>query len=241
MKTPAQKLISKLKNDLPSITHKLSDGRVATIRPFTIKEMKLVMDAMLDKSDVKSIEILNNCIAEDIDLNELPFIEVEQILLGVFKLTKNNPLIDAIFVCTNVVDGISCENKNDVKLNLNNVVINDTTAREIKISDDITLVMKLPTAAQTELFETGSITGMFNLTMNCIKEIRTPADVLVVGTDITKEEVVEVIDYMDEKAIDVICNWFKSLPTMQLHFPITCSKCGHEEIISLTGLDELFY
>jgi hypothetical protein len=77
------------KIDVPIYDLKLvSTGKAIRFRPFTVKEEKLFLMAMeSQESDQESAlttikQVLNNCIIDDIDVNDIPTFDLEYLLLN---------------------------------------------------------------------------------------------------------------------------------------------------------------
>lgn len=218
----------------------ISTGESITIRAFSVKELKLLMMASTAENaqDVQTLNVLKQCIDQEIDLDAVPSHDVEKLYLELYKLSKGTAILPVSYTCGNEVDGSTCGENITVNLNLNNVQLVDECQREIKLTDNITIKLRIPTTTERDYF--GEKQDPFNLVMRCITHVITPTDTLIVGEDITPEELTEVIEYMNSEVYATVISWSDTLPSLQLHMPIRCPKCKHEEVISLEGLNDFF-
>lgn len=229
---------------------KIPSGQTIKLRALSVKEMKLLILANESESaqDFQVMQILSQCIeTPNIDVFALSSIDVEYLYLQLHKISYGTSKVEAIFTCQNpvtkTVNGkeieAKCSHKEKVMLNLNNAQVIGTAQSEIQITDDLSLIMRLPTLKEMEYFSV-STRDAFNLAMNCIKEIKTPNDVLIVGEHIEREELAELLEYMNANVYAKMIEFVGDLPTLQLHVPVKCSSCGHEEVLPLVGLSDFF-
>ena len=102
------------KIDLPTYDFKIpSTGKVIKVRPFTVKEEKLLLMAIESKvaSDIIATvkQVSNNCIVEgDIDVDKLPFFDIDY--LFIFLRAKSVGEVAAVnLTCNNTLeDGSTC-------------------------------------------------------------------------------------------------------------------------------------
>ena len=227
---------------MPRIPYTLEDGRAITMRAFAVKELKLLLMAAAgdNSQEFQIIQVLSQCIDQDIDVNALPSHEVEILYLELFKLSKGSSILPVSYTCGNQVDGHVCGETITVNMNLNSVIKIDNTPREIELTEGVKLKLRMPTVKEKDYFSTEKSRDAFNLAMNCVCEVITPSETMIVGEDLSREELTEVIEYMDVNVFAEIMKWVGSLPRLELNFPVRCPKCRHEEVISLEGLDEFF-
>ena len=113
--------------DLPASKKKVQ------FRPFLVKEQKNLLMAM-EADDRESIErnvkhILQNCtISRDIDINELPVVDVEYYFLHL-RAKSVGEIVENKYICNNEVDGTPCNNKMDVNIDLNDI--------HVEINEDV--------------------------------------------------------------------------------------------------------
>lgn len=240
MKT--NKLLAIASAGLPRTVTKLSDGREVKIRAFAVKELKLLMMANTSETaqDVQVLQILDQCIETDgIEASMLPSHDVEKLYLDLYKISKGTSLVEVAYNCANVVDGKKCNNTIKTTVNLNTVVYENDIDKTIKLTNGLVMNMRYPNILEREYFE-DKFDNLFNLAMRCIESVDTGTEVLKVGVDITPEELMEVMEYLDESSFETMLEFVSNLPSITTSFPLRCPCCGHEEVMTLRGLGDFF-
>lgn len=238
-----QKLFDFASAGLPRATYKISTGKDVTIRAFSVKELKLLMLADESKTaqGTQILQVLNQCIeTEGVTADNLASHDIEMLYIKLYMISKGTSLIPVKYRCNNVVDGKSCDTPIGVNVNLNNITISDAPDTTIKLSNGIVLNMKFPNIVEREYFEEYKPEKVFNLAMRCIESVTVGDETMIVGLDLSEEELSEVIEYFDDAAFGRLIDFVSSIPTISISFPLRCPKCKHEEVVSLRGLGDFF-
>ena len=114
------------KIDLPTFELKLpSTGKTVMVRPFSVKEEKLLLMAVeAGKADdvITTVkQIINNCILEgDFDINTAPFFDVDYVFI--FLRAKSiGEAVDVNMTCNNVLEsGEKCGHKFPTTIDISN-------------------------------------------------------------------------------------------------------------------------
>lgn len=234
-----------------SVSHStvtISDGTKVKIRAMLVKEYKLLMlaNATNDKKEENFLRILKNCILSDIDLDLLPIFDLEILYLHVWHLSKGTWIIPITYSCRNKIkqeDGSekTCNTKIEMQINTAGATISARPKKcDIKINESLTIEMRYPTVGEIEYFDTASGTDVFELVMRCIRAVYLNGEEYVVNTDISPDELTEVIDYLDEDKFLELAEFIKEMPRISLDFPIKCPECGYHENQRLVGLNDFF-
>jgi hypothetical protein len=103
------------KIDLPTYELKVpSDERILKVRPFTVKEEKLLMIALESKNADDIIatvkQVINNCIIDgEVDINKISFFDMDYIFI--FLRAKSvGETVEVNLTCNNEVNGEKCGN-----------------------------------------------------------------------------------------------------------------------------------
>lgn len=237
------KLIEFASAGLPRATAKISDGRDVTMRAFAVKELKLLMmaDASGSAQDEQVLQVLNQCIeTEGVDAKYLPSHDIEVLFVELYKISKGTSLVPVKFRCTHEnEDGESCNTPINVNANLNNISVEGNKETTVALANGLVLNMRHPNVLEREYFGAENEEA-FNLAMRCIYSIDTGTEVMVVGQDVSYEEVAEVIEYLDEKSFGSLVDFVGNIPTIVMHIPLKCPHCGHKEVVTLRGLADFF-
>lgn len=249
-------LLAAIQKTVQQTKVKLSGGKEIKIRAFVMKEMKLLMLANEAGVGMEEaiIQIVKNCILTDgIDVETLPIFDLESIYLALYKLSKASPIIPAMFTCANEIldeDGnvtydqygqvAKCGNEIKVKINLNSSRLTDAPDRKIVLNDELTVFMRYPNISEMEYFNIQKESDLFNLIVRCIDEVHMGDQIVKAGVDLPYEDMGEIMEYVDDKAIVAMSAFVTGIPQHSLNIPVRCKKCGHEEIVTLTGVASFF-
>ena len=104
------------KIDVPIYNVKLpSTGQELSVRPFLVKEEKMLLMAV-KSDDAQEIirttkQVINNCIVSpEIDVDTLPFFDIDYLFIAL-RAKSVGESIDVNFICQSEVDGDKCGGK----------------------------------------------------------------------------------------------------------------------------------
>lgn len=227
---------------LPKVTLPLyekiipSTGQKIKYRPFTVKEQKILLLAMeSDSKDQMSLatkQILGLCIQEDIDINKLALFDVEYLFLNI-AAKSSGEIVNFLIKCD------KCEEPNDYSVNITELALSvpDKENNIIKLNDELGIVFKYPSIDATNFVkEDSSKLDIINeIMVHCIDYIFDTESVYY-PKDYTKEEMIEFIESLSTEQIELIDDWFKTIPEIKDIAKFTCSKCGHENEFVIKGI-----
>lgn len=234
---------------VPQTDFKLSDGRTIKIRAFLVKELKLLMLAKEGGSEDKMIlQVLQQCVlTEGVDLELLPSFDIEMMYLQLFILSKGSSVSEVAFVCQNEVEGKPCGHKIKARVNLKTVKLDRDLDSDnlIKVNEQMTLSMRYPAVLEQEYFAAvktaqEGAAKLIDMCLNCVKSINANGQQLVVGEDISKEELAELMDMISGDVFEQITKFIETTPMIHTHLALKCPKCGYEDAVELKGLADFF-
>jgi len=136
------------KIDVPIYDLKLlSTGKKIRFRPFTVKEEKLFLMAA-EAGDLKSItdtvkQVINNCVLDELDIDELPLFDIEQIFLQL-RSKSVGELVNLKYRCNNLIKDESEEEKKcntvvEIDVNINDIIpeFEKTDKNKIEITENL--------------------------------------------------------------------------------------------------------
>lgn len=230
-------------NELPKFLVTLpSNNKTVTCRPFMVKEQKLLLIA-LESRDPKQmlmavLDMINSCIYEDVDVKSWPTFDVEY--------TFTQLRLNSVGETTNITLPCSkCETGNDVTIDLSEVKINlDDANTKIKLTDKFTLNMKYPNfeTVITKEDVSDDATAAENL-MNAIKMSLHSLDTeeeQILFADETEDSIDTFLENLTGGQFEDIMKFINELPTLKHDVNFTCSSCGHENTLTLRGLQDFF-
>jgi len=227
------------KIELPLSRVKLPSGKSIQIRPFTVKEEKLLLLINQDNNSVKDIndiirQVINNCTEGKVDSYKLPMFDMEYLFTELRKISVGET-IDYIYTCP------SCSMKFETSVDLNNIKVeNIKKSTDIKLDDEISFKMRYPSQQdENKTAGMGVEERVMEYANDCIEKI-------FVGEeshdtkDLSKEEVQEFIDSLPGKAISKLIEFFLDLPMCKIEEPVVCPKCKEKGSIKLEGMANFF-
>lgn len=240
---------------LPKIQHptrKLtipSTGEKVAIRPFTVREEKILLIAHASKEseDISDAmkQVITNCVTTTIDVDKLAMFDIEYLFVKLRAFSVNN-IIELQY--TDEEDNTPY----DIELDLNDVEVkfNPEHKSKIELTDEIGVVMRYPDLrmmrdiraqlnslgddAQTETVET-----LFSIYAKCIEKVWDNDGVAVAGSDFTEEEAREFLESLPSEGFESIQKFFETMPTLS-HTVNYMTKKGEVKSVTLSGLDDFF-
>ena len=239
------------KIDVPIYELKLiSSGKSVRFRPFLVKEQKLLLMTAQsdDPKDALNVvkQISKNCIIDDIDVESLPVFDLEYIFLNL-RARSVNEVVSLQYKCNNKIKDESNEEKvcgSLEKFDINLLEITPTKSlqhdKKIMLSEKLGIMMKYPTFEMVaNLKGQNENEILMELSINCIDYIFDD-DKLYYAKDVTREELVEFVDNLQQKDLEKIQQFFETTPKIKKSLNFNCRKCGYKEDITVEGLQNFF-
>jgi hypothetical protein len=210
-------------------------------RPFLVKEEKILLIAQ-ESGDADSlvnalIQIVNNCVVDEIDVGELPMVELEYIFLNLRAKSVDNKqtmrLVDTEDEQTYEVDVIFDE----VKIQQQDV------QTKIDLTDNVGLIMKIPNVSRMLKIQTAASTDnpadtVVAVFKACIDKVYDAEEVYEIS-DHSQEEVDEFISQLTSDQFKKVQAFFDTLPKLKHELRYTNSN-GNERTYTLEGLADFF-
>lgn len=229
---------------LPKIDQPLFDliipstGKKIAFRPFLVKEEKILLIAQSggDGEMVRAIkQIINNCVIEDINVDDLATFDLEYMFLklraksvnNLIKLSYRDNEDEELYDFEVDLDKIEVEMPKDIN-------------SKIKINETVGMTMKYPSAGISDKiseFENEVELLTFFIT-NCIDTIY-DEETVYVASDYSAKELNEFLDSLDVSTFDKIREFFEKIPKMR-HVINYTNKLGNERTIELSSIRDFF-
>jgi hypothetical protein len=223
-----------------------------SVRPFLVKEEKILLMAAESENDAEMAEgisqIINNCVqTEDFDVETLTTFDIEYIFLQL-RAKSVNEIADIKIYCQNEVkqdDGTMapCANPVDVKLDLTKIKVKFDKNHNsvIKLEADKGITMRLPTIKELSSLSSGetSISDRMIAMTGCIETIY-DIDQVYTRKDFSQDELNEWADTLTEKQFEMIDTFFKTIPALKHDVKYECKKCAHKGTVTLSGIQDFF-
>lgn len=240
------------KIDVPIYELKLlSSDKKLKFRPFTVKEEKLFLMAA-ESDDLKSIidttkQVINNCVLDDLDIEELPIFDIENIFLQL-RAKSIGEIVNLRYRCNNkVTDEETKEEKNcntivEIDVNINELIpiFEKKEINKIEITEKMGVVLKYPNFKLLENFDGENTSeSIIETIISCIDYVYDSENVYY-SKDVTKEELIEFVESMQTKDLEKFKEFFDSTPKIQKNVSFKCPKCKYEEDVLVEGLESFF-
>lgn len=228
----------------------LSSGKKVRFRPFLVKEQKLLLMASQSEDPKESLNVVKqiskNCIIDDIDIESLPVFDLEYIFLNL-RARSVNEVVNLQYKCNNKIKDESGEEKtcgSVEKFDVNILEIkpekNPNHNKKIMLNEKLGIMMKYPTFEMIATLNGQTEEEiLIELLVNCVDYVF-DNDKIYYSKDVSKEELVEFIDNLQQKDLEKIQQFFETTPKIKKSLDFSCKKCGYKENIVVEGLQNFF-
>lgn len=235
------------KIDLPIYEIKLpSSGKPLKVRPFVVKEEKLLLMA-LESSDEREIiettkQVVNNCIIDKIDIDKIPFFDVDYIFIAL-RAKSVGESIDVKYTCYNEVNGISCDTTFPAKIDVMNYTLikNENIKDKIQLTGSLSVKMKYPSYTVMRLLESdmGNFDKKINIIAECI-DVVADKDKVYTRKDYTNEELIDFIENLPQQQYKKLEEFIDNFPTFSITSKAVCPKCKFEHELDYRDFTDFF-
>lgn len=239
------------KIDLPTFEVHLVSRGATKFRPFTVKEQKILMMALEAKdfdSAIKAIkQVISNCLLEEIDIDELPMIDLELLFLAI-RAKSMGEKVQLYFKCSNPQPVDTTGNTKPcgmiVELDVNIEQIDPIIPinKRIQLTPDIVVEMKYPSFNLINLLQTKANTMVdaeLIVIGGCMDKFYKGNEVVNVG-DASVEETIGFLEGLTEEHYNKLASWVRSTPKIHKTVEKDCPKCNKHHKITLEGLADFF-
>jgi hypothetical protein len=235
--------------DVPIYELKLpSSGKEIRVRPFLVKEEKLLLMAAESKDADEIIrttkQIINNClIDDDVNIDSLPFFDIDYLFIAL-RAKSISETIEISFTCNNVVDEYRCGHMFDLDVDISKarIVTNSAIQNTIELSPEVSVKMKYPSYEIMKAINDNDtiLNKKLKIIAHCIDMIVKKGKVYT-AKDHTKDELVEFVENMTEEKYKKLERFIDNFPYFIVDLQHTCGKCGYEHKIEYTDFESFFY
>lgn len=237
-----------LQLDLPTYEVKLpSTGKKVKIRPFTVKEEKLLLIALESNEEKDIIEttkqVIKNCIvSEPLDLEKLPFFDVDYLFIALrAKSVGDN--VDVKFRCEAAYNGTKCAAVFPVKIDISNAKIkkDDDIKMDIPISGKYTIKMKYPsyTDVKSVLDNESILDKKVSLVASSIAYI-VDGDNVHKASEMTRSALLQFVEGLTNEQFRKLEYFVDNYPTFVVEADAQCPNCGFQHHIEYKDFTSFF-
>lgn len=236
---------------VPTYTTKLfSLPKPVSYRPYLVGEEKLLLTAQQTGDSVEIeqavIDVLNRCTFGKLQIESLPFFDVEYLYLQLRAASVDN-VLHLSFDCHNTVvdsnhvDGM-CHTKVGIDVNLNDVVISvaENHTEKIALTPEMTIVMQYPTVRQYAKYTMNDTIDTSLAIRDCLYAIATLDGTMHYMKDQTEEEITTFMDSLTLRQMEQLQEFFETMPSVSHTCKFICPSCHYTEDVVIRGLHDFF-
>ena len=216
-----------------------SNGRAIKYRPFLVKEQKNLMIAQ-ESEDEKMMEtafaqIINDCVLDDIDPYKMPVFDMEYVFLR----------IRAKSVGEKVTLNLLCPDDEKTRVNVDldlqevDVQMKEDHTNIVKLTDDISMVMRYPCLGDVTGAGTTGTENIFRLIKTCVHEIH-DGETVHHRVDMSEKELDTFLDSMSAQNFETLAGFFETMPKLQHAIEVRNPKTKKKGEVLVEGLQSFF-
>ena len=216
-------------------------------RPFLVKEQRNLLMAM-ESNDSESIEkniqqVLHNCtLTKGVKIDDLPVLDIEFYFLNL-RARSVSEVVENKYRCDNEVDGKPCGNIMESQLNLLDLKVEqkEGVSDLIALTDKISIKLRYPKfSVINKLSNISSASELaFEMIADSVEYI-SDGEQIYYAKEVTRKEMVEFIESLNNKQFSKIEEFFANLPKLEKSIKLKCSRCNFEHTIDMKGLESFF-
>ena len=216
-----------------------SNGQSIEYRPFLVKEEKILLiaqEANTQSSIISAMkDIIKACTFNEVDLYKLTMTDLEYILLNIRARSVGES--SSIRVkCS------ECDHYNSVEIDLTSINVIEGTTKEsnVKLTETVGVTLKSPGLKDVERSSKSKGSNQFSDAITSVIESIYDENQVYPLDNATPKEVDDFVDSLSTEQVLKIQNWVDSLPRLEHVVTFVCEKCGHENTVTLKGLNDFF-
>ena len=224
-----------------------STGEEIKVRPFTVKEEKLLLMAV-ESNNMEDVtnqvkQIITNCIiTKDVNIDKLPFFDIDYMFI--FLRAKSvGEKVEVRMTCNNVLEDSSvCNHMFPAELDIANVdvVKDENVSNDIKLDKTNGVIMKYPNYSIIKRLE--------NTAENDKKTAIIVASIDYIydkkGTysskDYSREDLTKFVEDLTEENYKKLEYFVDNFPVFLAKLDVTCPKCGYDHHVRYSDFYDFF-
>lgn len=223
-----------------------SDQKTVRVRPFLVKEEKLLLMAV-ESNDIANIikttkQVINNCLLDPVDVDKMPFFDVDYLFIAL-RAKSIGEKIEVRYTCNNETEEGRCGGvfETDVDVSKCEIEKDENADLNIKLSDKISMKMKYPTYEIMKMITSNEtvIEKKLRIIMSCIERI-VSGDKVYSQKDFSKEELKDFLENLTQDQYKKLEYFIDNFPTFYIKADATCPKCGFNHVIKYQDFARFF-
>lgn len=223
-----------------------STQKTIRVRPFVVREEKLILMALESKDEKEIIstakQIISNCILDnDFDVEKAPFFDVDYLFIAL-RGKSLGETIPLKLRCHAIVDGKDCNTKFDASADISNIEISkDNPSKTVELGPKLIVHMKYPTYGVMKALNAngGVLDNKINVVIACIDKIIQDGKSYS-ANEYSKEELTKFVEDLLEEQFMRLENFVDNFPSFAVVVQQKCPKCGFNHDLRYTDLTGFF-
>lgn len=232
------------KMSVPRYTVELpSTGKKLNMRPYLVKEEKVLMIA-LESNDPVQIsqsvrDIIQTCFELD-SLDELTVFDIEMLFLQLRAKSVGEEMKIQV-----KCKGEECTTMNPLSINIDDITVSKHESDGTILFGDangVGVKMRYPSVdviSKINPETLGSVEGIMDLVIDCIETIFDDENVFSAKTE-KREDLVEFIEGLSSEQFKLVQAFFQDTPSVSYNTKFVCTKCKLDNEVELKGLNSFF-
>lgn len=212
---------------------------VVKYRPFLVKEEKILLIALQSGNPNQIIPAIRNlilaCTDNKLDTKKIPSADASYAMLQI-RARSIGEEVKPVVKCSH------CEGKTPIKINLEKIQVtkkqNEQLSPNIKINDDVTLVMRYPNIHDLDVTK-DEASMIFEMAYSCIDKVVYKEEIYDRGS-VQEEDIGMFIESLLPDQFKQIMEYLESAPTIKYEFSFTCPNCKQKVRVSLENISDFF-
>jgi len=223
---------------VPQFVTKLpSTGEEIKFRPFLVKEEKILLFALEDgekETIIRAvIDLLKNCILNEINIEELPTFDIEYLFMKV----RAKSVGEEIEMVLSHGQSSECDAKTKYVFNIDEIDVEGSVREgKIELQDNIGIKLKYP-SYQKDKNSNKDADSLFQMIKENIEYVYDSENIY---DDFTEEEITSWIENLNNDQFDKILDFFVNGPSLRHMIEWDCPSCNKKDFAVVEGLKDFF-
>jgi hypothetical protein len=224
-----------------------SSGKTVRVRPFLVKEEKLLLIAVESKDQNTIIQttkqIINNCLVdEDVSVDKLPFFDVDYLFIAL-RAKSIGETVAVNFICNIFKEDKKCNTVFPVDIDISKCEIKkkEDITNIVKLTDRVSMKMKYPSYEVMKRFNESedALTKKIKIIVASIDQI-IDGDKVLASKDFSREELEQYVEGFTEEQFKKLEKYVDNFPSFVIKAQGKCPKCQFEHNLEYTDFTSFF-
>ena len=231
---------------VPIHTLRLPSGKEVRVRPFLVKEEKLLLMAAQTKDANELVQAVERAVTDclidkDVKFDKLSFFDVDYLMVAL-RAKSIAPTIDVQFRCRSVTDEGECGHIFTVPLDIaNSQLVKEDISDKIALDDKMGMKLKYPKYGEMKraMMNENEMDRKIRLFYNCTDYIYN-GDEIHSMKDYSLEQFSAFVDALTDENFKKLEYWTDHLPRYVVYADQTCPKCGTHHHLHYEDMNAFF-